>query len=106
MKDAGYEIAGIAGSAEEAVQKAEASRPALVLMDIRLIGKRDGIDAALELFSKYGIRCVFASAHQDLDARTRAEPARPLGWLPKPYAMAALVEVVQVALSRLCDEKA
>ena len=34
------------------------------------------------------------------------EASRPLGWLPKPYAMAALVEVVQVALSRLCDEKA
>ena len=85
LADAGYNVGGIASSAEEALEIAEAERPVLVVMDIRLAGKRDRIDAALELFSKFGIRCVFASAHQDKEARMRGEPARPLAWLPKPY---------------------
>jgi DNA-binding NarL/FixJ family response regulator len=105
LKDAGYDVVGIASSAEEALRLAEAARPALVLMDIRLMGTRDGIDAALELFREYGIRCIFASAHQDKDARSRAEPARPLAWLPKPYSMAALVETVQAALAKVRDDK-
>jgi two-component system, response regulator PdtaR len=75
-------------------------------MDIRLAGKRDGIDAALQLFSKYGIRCLFASAHQDADVRIRAEAAKPLGWLPKPYTMLELVKTVRAALARLRDESA
>ena len=106
LKDAGYEVGGIASSADDALKIAEAERPALVVMDIRLAGKRDGIDAALELFSKYRIRCVFASAHYDANVRLRAEPAKPVGWLRKPYTMLELVRAVENALARLQDEHA
>ncbi len=41
-------------------------------MDIRLAGKRDGIDAAIELFRGLGIRCIFATARYDKEARERA----------------------------------
>ena len=98
LTEAGIEVAGVAASAEEALRLADAATPALAVMDIRLAGKRDGIDAALELFARHGIRCVFATAHQDENTRTRAQPAHPLAWVPKPYAMASLVEVVQKAL--------
>ena len=73
-------------------------------MDIRLNGARDGIDAALELFAKYGIRCVFATAYQTREMRSRAEPARPLAWLSKPYVMSTLVDSVQRALRDLAED--
>ncbi len=73
---------------------AAAGAPALALMDIRLLGKRDGIDAAIELFQVHGIRSVFASAHSDEHARRRAAPAQPLGWIAKPYYVAAVVHFV------------
>lgn len=98
LTEAGIEVAGIAASAEEALLLAQAEQPALAVMDIRLAGKRDGIDAALELFEKHGIRCVFATAHQDESTRARAAPAHPLAWVPKPYAMASLTEAVHKAL--------
>ena len=101
LAEAGYDIVGVASSAEEALSIAAAQRPVLALMDIRLAGARDGIDAALELFQKFGIRCVFATAHQTPEAHLRAEPAKPLAWLPKPYTMDALVVVVRRALSDL-----
>jgi DNA-binding NarL/FixJ family response regulator len=98
LTEAGMEIAGVASSAEKALELAEAERPALAVMDIRLAGKRDGIDAALDLFGTLGIRCVFATAHHDTATRARAEAAHPLAWVSKPYTMATLIEAVRDAL--------
>jgi DNA-binding response OmpR family regulator len=104
LTDEGFEIAGTAGTGKEALQLAETQSPTLVVMDIRLAGDRDGIDTALELFRLHGIRCIFASAHSDYDARRRAAPAAPLGWLQKPYTMASLAAMVRVALSELHNQ--
>lgn len=98
LEAAGYEVAGIAATAEEAVALAAARQPALVVMDIRLAGERDGIDAALEIFRTLGIRSLFASAHVDAQVRARAEAARPLGWVAKPYRVETLLAAVGEAL--------
>ena len=102
--EAGFEAAGIANSAEEAVRLAKSERPTLVVMDIRLIGKRDGIDAALEIFQETGVRCIFATAHHTLATRTRAAPTAPLGWLPKPYSMEDLIDMIKLAVAELNDQ--
>ena len=101
LAQAGFEVIGIASSADQALDLAAAERPALVVMDVRLNGTRDGIDAALELFATHGIRCVFATAHQTAETRTRAQPANPLRWLAKPYTMLSLVDTVRRALQEL-----
>ena len=101
LTEAGFAVVGVASSADEALALTASQRPALAVMDIRLAGERDGIDAALELFARHRVRCIFASAHNNVEARTRAEPAEPLAWLAKPYAMAALVSVVQRAIREL-----
>lgn len=101
LTDEGFEIAGTAVTGKEALQLAEAQSPTLVVTDIRLAGDRDGIDTALELFRLHGIRCIFASAYSDQEARRRAAPAAPLGWLQKPYSMASLTAMVRAAVSEL-----
>ena len=101
LTDAGFEVTGTASTGKEALHLAETQSPTLVVMDIRLTGDRDGIDTALELFRSHGIRCIFASAYSDQEARRRAAPANPLGWLQKPYTMASLTAVVRAALSEL-----
>lgn len=97
--EAGFEVAGIATSAESAVELATTQRPALAIMDIRLAGGRDGIDVAVQLFQDHRIQCIFATAHRDPEAQRRAQPAAPLGWLQKPYSMETLVAMVRRALS-------
>ena len=104
LMQAGFQPAAVVASAEEAVKAAVDNRVALVVMDIRLAGKRDGVDAAIELFQKHGMRCIFATAHVDAAVRQRAEAAQPLGWLQKPYSMTSLIELVREALGRLDDE--
>ena len=101
LRDGGFEVLETAASAEEAIALARSEHPLLILMDIRLAGGRDGIDAALEIFRSLGIRCIFATAHTDPVTRARAEPAAPLGWLPKPYAMEAAVAVAKKAVAQL-----
>jgi len=102
---AGLQVVGVAASADEALALAAAERPALAVMDIRLRGARDGIDAARDLFARYGLRVVFATAHLTPDARERAEAAKPLAWVPKPYAPATLIEIVRRAVRELNGTK-
>jgi len=101
LAGAGYAVVAVARSAEEAVMLAERERPRLVIMDIRLAGERDGIDAAIEIERRLGIRSLFASAHGDSEIRARGESARPLGWIGKPYRVSALVAAVGDALACL-----
>jgi two-component system, response regulator PdtaR len=101
LVDAGFEVIGVATTAEEAVGLARTQRPSLAVMDVRLASARDGIDAARQLFREFNIRCIFASAHDDAETRRRAEPYAPLGWLAKPYTTTSLVALVIEAASSL-----
>jgi DNA-binding NarL/FixJ family response regulator len=101
LAEAGYEVAGIAATAEEAVAIAADRRPALVVMDIRLASDRDGVDAALEIYRTLGIRSLFATANGDAQVRARAAPARPLGWVAKPYRVETLLKAVEEALGAI-----
>jgi DNA-binding NarL/FixJ family response regulator len=101
LTEAGFDVVGVAATAEEAIAFAREQRPALAVVDIRLASERDGIDAASELFRELNIRCIFATAHDDPGTRLRADPYAPLGWLAKPYTMVSLIILVNEALSRL-----
>ncbi len=105
LLDAGFTVVGIAASAEKAAALARAEKPDLAIMDIRLNGARDGVDAALEIFNENGIRCIFATAHSDPATLQRAQLAQPLGWVSKPYAPDALVQAVRDGLADLRKSK-
>lgn len=80
----GHVVVAVAVSADEAVTIAETERPDVVLMDIRLIGPRDGIDAAEEIRRRFGIGSLFVTANSDPQTRQRAQTVQPLGFLEKP----------------------
>lgn len=86
----GYTVVGSAVSANAAVVKAGELKPDLVLMDIRLLGERDGIDAAMEIRERFSIPSLFVSAYSDAATRARAEKAHPVGFVSKPYTHESL----------------
>jgi DNA-binding NarL/FixJ family response regulator len=99
---AGFTVVGTAATAEDAVLMAEAERPDIVLMDIRLAGLRDGIDAAAEILSRFGIPSLFVTAHSDPATRARGDSAAaPLGWLIKPYLRNELAAAVTAAIAKV-----
>ena len=92
---AGFEVCGIAVRADEAVACVLKEQPDLVIMDIRLLGSKDGVAAAIEIYNRSNIRSIFTTAHADDETRSRAEAARPLGWVAKPYAGGTLVRTIR-----------
>jgi DNA-binding NarL/FixJ family response regulator len=101
LREAGMQVVGPVPSAEEALALARAELPNLAVMDIRLAGSKDGIDAAIELYHELGIRSIFASAHGDAPHRQRGAAAAPLGWVQKPYDIGTVVAAVEKALAEV-----
>lgn len=106
LRAAGFECVGLATSAVSALDLAELERPDIILMDVHLANRADGVQAAIVVYQRFGIRCIFASAHTDVDPalRGQAERAHPLGWLEKPYTGEALVKAVADGLVQLSCE--
>ena len=99
LSAAGCEVVGIATTADEAVAKARKSLPDLILMDIRLQGDRDGIDAASEIARDLKIPTVFVTANPDAASDARAQHARPIATVSKPFTRESLL----VALAAFRD---
>jgi len=93
----GFDVVDVVHTAEEAIAVAEAERPDLVIMDIRLASETDGISAALEILNRTGIRCIFATAFADAATRERGDKARPFAWLRKPVTADGLLGAVKAA---------
>ena len=95
LLDANYAVLGIAVSSAEAVAACERERPDFVLMDIRLHGRTDGVDAAVMIRERFDIPSIFVSAHDDAETRSRAEAAKPLGWIVKPFPSTELIKRIE-----------
>ncbi|HUZ13381.1 MAG TPA: response regulator [Caulobacteraceae bacterium] len=94
LAEAGFEVVGVARSAQQALVMALAERPALAVMDIRLAGRGDGVEAAIDIYRATGVRAIFATANQDAEVMARAAAARPLAWIGKPYQVEVLARLI------------
>ena len=104
LKGLGYEVY-CAATGEEALEVAAQAVPQLALMDIRLAGAMDGIDAAIELRRRHGVPCVFLTAYADDATIERAKRAEPVGYLVKPFRERELRATIEVALRRVAIER-
>ena len=94
----GYEVTGIADNASDAMNAAAAQKPDLVLMDIHLSGRMEGIVAASAIRGCEGIPVVFLTAHSDQTTLDRALLASPFGYILKPFQVRELKVTIEVAL--------
>ncbi|WP_319759489.1 response regulator [Maridesulfovibrio sp.] len=98
LRRLGYEVAGGAVTGSEAIDKAITSRPDLVLMDIKLQGEMDGIEAANTIIKVYDSPVVFLTAFSDEKTLTRAKLSGPFGYLLKPFEERELRSSIEIAL--------
>lgn len=101
LRSAGLDCVGLATDAAGALALARERRPDVILMDIRLAGRADGVKVATDIYHELGIRAIFASGHADAMTRLEAQEAQPLGWLTKPYSSVQLIQAVNAALAQL-----
>jgi PAS domain S-box-containing protein len=105
LKGLGYGFVGSVSSGKEAIRKAEETRPDLILMDIVLRGKSDGVEAAQEIRSRLDIPVVFLTAFSDERTLRRAKLSGPFGYLLKPIEEKGLRGAIEVALQVHAVEK-
>ncbi|NUP10474.1 MAG: response regulator [Polyangiaceae bacterium] len=89
-----------AASGEEAVERARSSPPDLVLMDIRLGGGIDGIEAADRIRSTIDVPIVYLTAYADESTLKRAGGSEPYGYVLKPFDARELKATIEMALQR------
>jgi two-component system sensor histidine kinase/response regulator len=105
LEKLGYTVVASVGSGEEAVEIARTACPSAILMDIRLAGEMDGVQAAAQIRSEVDIPIVFLSAHSSEETVRRATDTGPFGYLVKPFRAPELRCAIEVALSRHRAEK-
>lgn len=105
LKKFGYCVPAVAASGEQAINKAAELCPDLVLMDIRLKGDIDGIEAAQEIYTRFNIPVIYLTAYADDSTLERAKVTEPLGYLLKPFKERELYTTIEIALNKCKQEK-
>jgi len=98
LKNLGYEVVGLVSSGEEAIEETGKMRPDLVLMDIRLKGKVDGIEAAEKIRDDFSTPVVYLTAYADEETLKRAKATEPYGYILKPFEDKELRANIETAL--------
>ena len=101
----GHEVLSVAESGEEAILQLCEEEPQLILLDIQLKGKMDGIEVAKLVKDKYNIPFIFTTAFADPDTIQRAIQEGPFGYIVKPYGIKDITAAIEVAITnyRLLD---
>src|SRR4051812_48525521 len=73
LEDLGYEVLDSVATGEAAIARAAELSPDIVLMDIRLAGRIDGIVAADQIRSARDVPVIYLTAHADDDTLRRAK---------------------------------
>jgi CheY-like chemotaxis protein len=100
MLHMGHTVLALATSGEEAIAKARALKPELVLMDIRLPGVMDGIEAAQQIRAHLQIPVVYVTAYIDDSTGARLRATGFAFYIQKPIEAHQLQSTIEQALRR------
>jgi CheY-like chemotaxis protein len=101
----GFSVIAAVDSAEEGIPIATSQRPDLILMDVRLKGKKDGVQAAAEIRQEVDIPVIFLTAYSDRNTLERAKQTNPYGFVLKPFHERELQVTIELALHRHAMER-
>ena len=94
LDDLGYAHCGPAMNYTEAMEMLEQQKPDLLLLDIQLSGKKDGVDVAKQLNEQYHLPFIFLTANSDGETIERAKKVRPPAYIVKPFTSDQLIKAV------------
>ncbi|OUR92237.1 DNA-binding response regulator [Flavobacteriales bacterium 34_180_T64] len=101
LSSLGYEVTGIVPRGEEALIHIKENLPDIVLLDINLKGKLDGIETAKLMQKDYNIPIIYLTANADDDNFNRAKSTRPYAFISKPFKKLDLQRAIELAVTRL-----
>jgi PAS domain S-box-containing protein len=105
LERSGYSITGVYPSGEDLLESFAKKRPDLILMDIKLRGKLDGVETARLVHERYRTPVVLLTAFADDETIARAKITQPFGYLIKPFEERELKISIEIALYRAVMER-
>lgn len=105
LRKIGYEVVFIVDSGEEAITRSAEVKLDLVLMDIKLAGEIDGVEAARQIYDRFQIPVVYLTAYADDETLQRAKVTAPFGYIIKPFESKKLHTAIEIALYKNDMEK-
>jgi DNA-binding LytR/AlgR family response regulator len=106
LSELGYEVTGILPRGEEALPHIKIDKPDIVLLDIRLKGKMDGIETAKEIEKQYNIPIIYLTANADDAHFSRAKETHPYAFISKPFKKLDLQRAIELTVDRISLENA
>ena len=94
----GYVVTAVVASGEAAIQSVAQNPPELILMDIKLKGKINGIETAAQIRNRFQLPIVYLTAYTDDETLERAKLTQPYGYVLKPFEARDLCTTIEVAL--------
>lgn len=93
MEANGFEVCGYVATGEEAIQKAKQEEPDLILMDIHLAGRTDGIEAARKILEHRKISIIFMTGYSQLEFSPEEKRLSPTRFLSKPVDVEKIITI-------------
>ena len=100
----GFTVVAVADTGAAAIALAVEERPDLVLMDIRLKGPMDGVEAAEAIYERCGVPVVYLTAHSDQATLQRAKTRAAFGYVLKPFQIDNLLVAIDLGIHRAAVE--
>ena len=100
LKNLGYTVCGRATNGAEAIELVASKNPAVVLMDINIMGDIDGIETARRIKKEFNIPVIYVTSHSDGATIVRAKETKPDGFILKPFEDNDLRIAIELALSK------
>lgn len=112
LEKAGYNVPALVTTGEDAIRFSEEKKPDLVIMDIKLEGKLDGVDAAKIIESKFGIPIIYLTSYSDKNTLERVKSSNPSAFiikepfefLHKPFEENELYTAIEIILQKNSSE--
>lgn len=98
VEDLGLEVTGTAATADDAVDRCLNQPPDVILMDVRLRGAADGVDAAQRIHARIGVPVVFITGSREPSTQERISQDCPRAVLIKPITAAQLQATLREVL--------
>lgn len=105
LEGLGYAVVGPVDNGVDAIERATAEGPDLVLMDIRLNGEMDGIESADAITQSIDVPVIYVTAYSDRNSVERAKQSTPSGYILKPFQERELSIAIELAVYRHAAEQ-
>jgi DNA-binding LytR/AlgR family response regulator len=100
----GYEVTGIESRGEDAINHAKENHPDIILMDINLKGKIDGIETAKAIQKFFDIPLIFLTANSDEASFQKAKETHPYAFISKPFNKLNLERTIALVVEKITEE--